>query len=342
MESYSYEDLNASFSLEEPLFSTSESIDTLCETYLNNMETYSSGAKHSQKSLFEEMEAFSKMEIHEWRGEECVDWAGSVCRRQGLDQTTVDLWAFRNTSGSLLQQYSLQDFCSLVGDIYGPLFYNELQALRKRSAGCRKAHESGMSLYGGGDCSSPEMGYPNDAWDLTSEDIQELDRYIRHEESWDPLVDSLQYMDLQEQFGPIKYEEPALCPEPVAMISASADAKGASDPLKKIRPEAKKRERGPKNWEFVIRLLADPSTNPSLIRWEEQSEGTFRLVQPTTIAKMWGQRADKPNLSYDNFARGLRYHYSTGALQPVSEKQLVYRCGPKALKYYIELKRGQC
>lgn len=62
-----------------------------------------------------------------------------------------------------------------------------------------------MSLYGGGDYSSPEMGYPNDAWDLTSEDIQELDRYIRHEESWDPLVDSLQYMDLQEQFGPIKY-----------------------------------------------------------------------------------------------------------------------------------------
>lgn len=69
MESLSFEDLNASFSLEEPLFGASESIDTLCETYLSNMETYTSSAKNSQKSLFEEMEAFSKMEIHEWRGE---------------------------------------------------------------------------------------------------------------------------------------------------------------------------------------------------------------------------------------------------------------------------------
>lgn len=69
MESYSYEDLNASFSLEQPLFGASESIDTLCETYLSNMEAYSSDVKHAQKSLFEEMEAFSKMEIHEWQGE---------------------------------------------------------------------------------------------------------------------------------------------------------------------------------------------------------------------------------------------------------------------------------
>ena len=62
-------------------------------------------------------------------------------------------------------------------------------------------------------------------------------------------------------------------------------------------------ERGPKNWEFLIRLLADPAYNPSLIRWENKEEATFRLVQPAKIAQMWGLRNDKPNLSYDNFAR---------------------------------------
>lgn len=64
--------------------------------------------------------------------------------------------------------------------------------------------------------------------------------------------------------------------------------------------------RGPKNWEFVIRLLLDISFNPGVIRWEDKADYTFRLVNPAAIAKMWGERANKPNLTYDNFARGLR------------------------------------
>ncbi|XP_027228980.2 ETS-related transcription factor Elf-3 isoform X2 [Penaeus vannamei] len=112
------------------------------------------------------------------------------------------------------------------------------------------------------------------------------------------------------------------------------------DVLEKI-PSKRKRVRGPKNWEFLIRLLADKRTNPSLIRWEDESTATFRLVQPDKIAQLWSKRTpDSPPLTYNNFARGLRYHYSRGALQPVSEKQLVYQCGPKALQYLIDLRKG--
>lgn len=66
-------------------------------------------------------------------------------------------------------------------------------------------------------------------------------------------------------------------------------------------------ERGPKSWEFLIRLLADKRTNPALIRWEDEASATFRLTQPAIIAKMWGARSEKSNLTYVNFARGLRY-----------------------------------
>lgn len=107
--------------------------------------------------------------------------------------------------------------------------------------------------------------------------------------------------------------------------------------LEKIRTKSRKRERGPKNWEFVIRLLADRQYNPEVVRWEDKTCGTFRFVRPSVIAQMWGKRSNKPNLSYDNFARGLRYHYTTGALRPVSERQLVYQCGPKALSFLAEL-----
>lgn len=66
-------------------------------------------------------------------------------------------------------------------------------------------------------------------------------------------------------------------------------------------------ERGPKSWEFLMRLLVDPKTNPSLVKWEDEEEGTFRLTEPTLVAKLWGARSNKQYLSYVNFARGIRY-----------------------------------
>ncbi|XP_064083393.1 uncharacterized protein LOC135199356 [Macrobrachium nipponense] len=110
--------------------------------------------------------------------------------------------------------------------------------------------------------------------------------------------------------------------------------------LKKI-PTKRKRDRGPKSWEFLMRLLACPKTNPSIIRWENEAEGSFRLVQPQEIANMWGTRSNKDDLSYNNFARALRYHYKTKLLFKISERQLVYGCGPAALAFYRELLKEQ-
>ncbi|XP_042885133.1 broad-complex core protein-like isoform X2 [Penaeus japonicus] len=130
--------------------------------------------------------------------------------------------------------------------------------------------------------------------------------------------------------GPLNLSGQKSSPE----IADEQDNQG--DPfLGKIITNRKKRLRGPKSWEFLVRLLKDPTTNPLLIRWENEESGVFRLVQPAAIAQRWGRRTGKHAsecLSYENFARGLRYHYATGALQPVSERSFVYRFGPKALK----------
>lgn len=122
-----------------------------------------------------------------------------------------------------------------------------------------------------------------------------------------------------------------------AIVTASGDQEHHTrdgDPfLGKILTNRKRRMRGPKSWEYLVRLLRDPSTNPSLIRWENEMKGVFRLVQPAVIAQRWGRRTGKHAsecLSYENFARGLRYHYATGALEPVSERSFVYKFGPKA------------
>ncbi|XP_066944945.1 ETS-related transcription factor Elf-4-like [Macrobrachium rosenbergii] len=106
----------------------------------------------------------------------------------------------------------------------------------------------------------------------------------------------------------------------------------------KVKASTRRGERGPKSWEFLVRLLAHENCNPTLIRWEDSEEATFLLVQPTIIAQMWGARCENPNLSYNNFARALRYHYNSGALEAVSERQFMYKCGPRALEYYRLLK----
>ncbi|XP_050702920.1 ETS homologous factor-like [Eriocheir sinensis] len=397
MDSHSYEDIKPSFTLNESPFLSDSTIDSLCETYLGNMNSFtaplppsSSSSSYSSSSyassftsssplspfdgecsLLEEMEAFSRIDVWEWRGEDTLDWAGSVCRRRGLDTHTVDLTHFRHTAGSHLQQMTQADFSDLVGGVYGPLFFAEFQDLcRKREEGKKWRQQcGGSSPYS--DCGNfdldfdlkSEFGSDLGDLDLTSEDIRDLDRYILDPN--DPsLVGGMQDMDLGA--SSLGYDSIDSCPESVAQLSAASSSPSSlspipfssssssspspsssnhlapPDPLKKIRADPKKRERGPRNWEFVIRLLADPRSNPSLIRWEQKDQGVFRLVQPAVIASMWGKRSDRPNLSYDNFARGLRYHYTTGALQPVSEKQLVYRCGPKALRYLIDLSRGAC
>ncbi|CAL4081538.1 unnamed protein product, partial [Meganyctiphanes norvegica] len=109
----------------------------------------------------------------------------------------------------------------------------------------------------------------------------------------------------------------------------------SEDPcLKKVQSSTHRRRfRGPKAWEFLARLLKDPSTYGSLIRWENEEKMVFRLVNPNEIARRWGNRQVKNSKcrSYENFARSLRYHYNTGALAPVSERQLVYKFGPKAI-----------
>lgn len=97
----------------------------------------------------------------------------------------------------------------------------------------------------------------------------------------------------------------------------------------------RRKVRGPKLWKYLICLLRDPTTNPSLITWENKAKGVFRLVRPKVIAQMWDRRIAKyanERLTCDNFARGLQHQHITGVLEKVCEKQLVYKLGPMALK----------
>ncbi|XP_064083399.1 uncharacterized protein LOC135199360 [Macrobrachium nipponense] len=320
--------------------------------------------------------SYRRTPIAEWQGEDCLSWALSLCTERGLDASSAhNLWGLRKATGAALLRSSPEDLAALVGSQLGRFLFQELRAMINKGAGkqwhspapfCDTAHHD-VSLdtvscdpreglgatpppFGGYDDTSSSSSFGG----YSDEDLADLFRRVP-QEVWDLLPDSLQDFSMQDQPLQIKYEEPlaeASYPLPTALghLGGSSPPVGFGSPVpghlsgtpndvfKKIPTNTRRKERGPKSWEFLVRLLADKRTNPSVIRWEDEATATFRLTQPKIIAQMWGGRADKPSLSYVNFARGLRYHYNTGALEPVSERQLVYRCGPKALKYLQELK----
>ncbi|CAL4173639.1 unnamed protein product, partial [Meganyctiphanes norvegica] len=108
--------------------------------------------------------------------------------------------------------------------------------------------------------------------------------------------------------------------------------------FKKITSKIKSRTRMPNIWEFMVRLLLHPVTNPSLVAWEHKKKHIFRLMKPHELSDLWNSRvsSDK-NLPYSSFARALRYWYSRGGLRMIKERQLLYRMGPRARSYLQKL-----
>lgn len=229
--------------------------------------------------LVDEIEAYLFLDISEWEGKDCVDWANGVCRLLNIDSNIVNLWAFTDMTGTQLLSFTYEDFCNQVGTVYGLSFYREFMRLRESRTAENAQQPPGI----------PGPANP-------------------------PLEHAGRYED-EERRERQPYLEP-------------------------IMGQTRRRPRGPRVWEFLVRLLVDPRTNPSLITWEDEASGTFRLVQKERIAEMWIQRSREGGLSYNNLARTMRYHYANGALEPVMERQLVYRLGPQA-REYLETLRNQ-
>ncbi|XP_066944619.1 uncharacterized protein [Macrobrachium rosenbergii] len=109
-------------------------------------------------------------------------------------------------------------------------------------------------------------------------------------------------------------------------------------PLQRMRTSSSSRDRSPKTWEFLMKLLADDRYSPSLIKWEDEQSYIFRLVKPCEIAKMWASRRGENNdIDKNNFARNLRYFYKDETLKAFKDKQYVYGCGAKAVQFYRNL-----
>lgn len=77
-------------------------------------------------------------------------------------------------------------------------------------------------------------------------------------------------------------------------------------------------------WQFLLELLITPGYGDK-IRWTRRIEGEFEFLQPNEVAKMWGFRKGKSEMTYDKMSRALRYYYGKRRIEKQRGKLFRYR-----------------
>ncbi|XP_068760252.1 ETS-related transcription factor Elf-4-like isoform X5 [Montipora capricornis] len=80
-------------------------------------------------------------------------------------------------------------------------------------------------------------------------------------------------------------------------------------------------------WKFIRELL---DSNDSCVSWISREDRTFRFVDSKQAAKLWGQRKNKRNMTYEKMSRALRYYYDRQIMYHIDGQKLMYKFGDGA------------
>lgn len=83
-------------------------------------------------------------------------------------------------------------------------------------------------------------------------------------------------------------------------------------------------------WQFLKELLETPQKHGTAIRWIDRRSGIFKIEDSVRVARLWGQRKNRPAMNYDKLSRSIRQYYKKGIMQKTERSQrLVYQfCTP--------------
>lgn len=86
-------------------------------------------------------------------------------------------------------------------------------------------------------------------------------------------------------------------------------------------------------WQFLKELLGSPQKHGTAIRWLDRNKGVFKIEDSVRVAKLWGQRKNRPAMNYDKLSRSIRQYYKKGIMKKTERSQrLVYQfCHPYCL-----------
>lgn len=85
-------------------------------------------------------------------------------------------------------------------------------------------------------------------------------------------------------------------------------------------------------WQFLKELLGEADRHNNCIRWLNNKDGIFKIEDSAHVAKLWGQRKNRPAMNYDKLSRSLRQYYKKGIIKKtLASKRLVYQFGSRYL-----------
>lgn len=89
-------------------------------------------------------------------------------------------------------------------------------------------------------------------------------------------------------------------------------------------------------WEFILELLADPTSYGQFIRWKDRDHGQFKIYDSQVVAALWGKHKNRTNMNFDKMSRAMRYYYGKNILEKGPDGgrlEYEFRPGSQWLRY---------
>jgi len=109
-------------------------------------------------------------------------------------------------------------------------------------------------------------------------------------------------------------------------------------PSKNPIPQQRKKGSKQKISQWIVSLLRNPETNPSVITWEDEPKGKFRVTDSVKYAQLWGVIKRNPNMNYEKLSRAMRYYYRNKEISMVKGERLTYAFGPNMRDFHAKNK----
>merc|ERR1712184_172641 len=77
--------------------------------------------------------------------------------------------------------------------------------------------------------------------------------------------------------------------------------------------------------QWIVELLRNPETNPSVIMWEDEPAGKFRVINSNAFAQLWAKVKNNPPMNYEKLSRAMRYYYRNKEIEMVKGERLTYK-----------------
>uniref|UniRef100_F1KTA1 ETSous factor n=1 Tax=Ascaris suum TaxID=6253 RepID=F1KTA1_ASCSU len=289
---------------------------------------------------------FRAKEPQDWSMEDVIAWMLDVAKRNRIPFEDLEMQKFASCTGPLLLLMTEQNFKDRDPN-YGSLLFSEFRKLVTEESFI----DDWMRAYKDSeDEPQPSTSRVFDPARLSASNVYNFSSAASASLSPSVLLQQQQTTGgtqqqpaasplpnpptTKVQIGPSSssdFDSPA-CSEDAVLHGVNMKIRKNKDGKPRKRSQHTK---GNKLWEFIRDALKDPSTCPSVVRWEDPIEGVFRIVESEKLARLWGEKKNNQKMTYEKLSRAMRTYYEKQILVPVPKtglypKKLVYKFGPSA------------